>query len=59
LDRLNGFSVVGRVEANIDDLIILLEPGEFHPDHNDPGPDPQPYHMPLRYLKSQELPGKP
>jgi hypothetical protein len=59
LDRLNGFSVVGRVEANIDDLIILLEPGEFHRDHSDPGPDPQPYHKPLRYLKSQELPGKP
>ena len=42
LDRLNGFSIVGRVEGNIDDLVILFKPGEFRPDHNNPGPDPQP-----------------
>ena len=48
LDRLNGFSIVGRVEGNIDDLLILLEPGEFRPDHNNRGPDPQPYNKPLR-----------
>src|SRR5262249_39188001 len=29
LDRLNGFSVVGRVGGDLNDLIILLEPGEF------------------------------
>jgi hypothetical protein len=48
LDRLNGFSVVGTVAGNVDDLIILLDPGEFHPDYNNPGPDPQPYDKPLR-----------
>jgi hypothetical protein len=49
LDRLNGFSVVGRVEENIDDLVILLEPGEFRHDYRaDPGPDPQPYNKPIR-----------
>ena len=53
LDRLNGFSVVGRVEGNIDDLVILLEPGEFHVDYNNPGPDAQPYNKPLRSFHPQ------
>ena len=59
LDRLNGFSIVGRVEGNVDNLTILLEPGEFHPDYNDRGPDPQPYRKPLRSFQPQPSPGKP
>ena len=58
LDRLNGFSIVGRVEENIDDLVILLEPGEFRPDRSNRGPDPQPYNKPLRPFKAQESPSK-
>ena len=54
LDRLNGFSVVGRVEGNVNDLVILLEPGEFVRDYrSDSGPDPQPYDKPLRSFQAQ------
>jgi hypothetical protein len=60
LDRLNGFSIVGKVEGNIDDLVILLEPGEFRrPDDNDRNPDPQPYKKPLRSFQSQGTQIKP
>src|SRR5206468_11767327 len=58
LDRLNGFSVVGREEGNVDDLIILVEPGEFHPDYNNPGPDPQPYIKPRRSFQPQRTQSK-
>jgi hypothetical protein len=54
LDRLNGFSVVGRIAGNINDVVILVEPGEFLRDYrSDPGPDPQPYDKPLRSLQGQ------
>jgi hypothetical protein len=51
LDRLNGFGIVGLVERNTDNLLILLEPGEFVPDYINPGPDSQPYNQPLRPFK--------
>jgi hypothetical protein len=28
LDPLNPFRLIGRVEKNLDDFVILLEPGE-------------------------------
>jgi len=59
LDRLNGFSIVGRAEGNMDDLVILIEPGEFRPDHNNRGPDPQPYNKPLRSVKTPGSPDSP
>ena len=49
LDRLNGFSLMGAVSRDVDDLLILLEPGEFKPDYNrNSGPDAQPRNKPLR-----------
>jgi hypothetical protein len=51
LDRLNGFSVVGKVDGDIDNLVIVLEPGEFRYDAVDRGSDPQPYNKPLRSFK--------
>jgi len=58
LDRLNGFSIVGRVAGTIDDLVILLEPGEFQRDRKNHGPDPQPYDKPIRSFRAQESPNK-
>ena len=53
LDWLNGFSLVGRVEGEINELLILLEPGEFVRDYrSDPGQDSQPYDKPLRSFQA-------
>jgi hypothetical protein len=53
LDRLNGFSVVGRVEGPMEDLTILLEPGEFRRnDHVANGLDEQPFDKPLRSVEA-------
>ena len=48
LDRLNGFSIVGRVSGPIEDLVIVMEPGEYQRDANDQGVDAQPVDKPLR-----------
>jgi hypothetical protein len=57
LDRLNGFSLVGRVTGNIDSLLILLEPGEFSYDSGrSHSPDDQPRDKPLRGLPPDKLP---
>lgn len=58
LDRLNGFSVVGRVEGKLDNFVILLEPGEFRRDQSDRGPDAQPYSKPLQSFRSRAEPRK-
>ena len=53
LDRLNGFSIIGRIEGDVSDLVILLEPGEFLRDYqSDLGADPQPYNKPLRSFQA-------
>jgi hypothetical protein len=57
LDRLNGFSVVGRVSGNLDGLLVLQEPGEFKRDANRPySLDDQPRDKPLRGLPAERLP---
>jgi hypothetical protein len=58
LDRLNGFSVVGRAEGHLDNFVILLEPGEFRRDHIDRGPDAQPYNKPLRSFNLETAVGR-
>ncbi|MBU6399087.1 MAG: hypothetical protein KGS61_02105 [Verrucomicrobia bacterium] len=56
-DRLNGFSLVGRVSGKSERLVILLEPGEFKPDWNRPiSPDDQPRDKPLRGMPAEKLP---
>src|SRR5215468_4783211 len=53
LDRLNGFSIVGRIEGDVNDLVILLEPGQFLSDYrSDLGPDAYPYNKPLRSFRA-------
>lgn len=57
LDRLNGLSIVGRVSAPIEDLVIVVEPGEFQRDDRDQGFDAQPIDKPLRSYRPQSRPG--
>jgi hypothetical protein len=57
LDRLNGFSIVGRVSGDIRDLVILQEPGQFKHDWNRPhNPDDLPRDKPLRGVAPEALP---
>jgi hypothetical protein len=57
LDRLNGFSIIGRVSGNLENLVILLEPGQSQHDWNRPSsPDDQPRDKPLRGLPPGQLP---
>jgi hypothetical protein len=57
LDRLNGQNLVGQVSGNLEDLTILLEPGEFRYDPNRTfGPDDQPRNKPLRGVPPDMLP---
>lgn len=56
LDRLNGFSIVGRVSGDIRDLVILMEPGQFKHDWNRPyKPDDLPRDKPLRGVAPEKL----
>ena len=57
LDRLNGFSIIGRVSGDLEHLVILQEPGQFKHDWNRPSsPDDQPRDKPLRGLPPDQLP---
>jgi hypothetical protein len=59
LDRLNGGSLMGRIERDIVGLELLLEPGKFvRPDFNKPGglgPHMQPRDKPLRGAEAPSL----
>jgi hypothetical protein len=59
LDRLNGGSLVGRIDHDIIDLQLLLEPGQFAPpDFNAPPASPedwQPRGKPLHGAESTNL----
>jgi len=56
LDRLNGSTLVGRIDQDIVGLELLLEPGKFMPpDFRKPGglgPNMQPRDKPLRGTES-------
>lgn len=59
LDRLNGGSIVGRIDQDIVGLELLMEPGKFtRPDLSRTGvfgPDAQPREKPLRGAESPSL----
>ncbi|MGA2661400.1 MAG: hypothetical protein ABSH34_28290 [Verrucomicrobiota bacterium] len=57
LDRLSGFSIIGRVSGNLEGLLVLQEPGQFKHDWNQPyDPDDQPRDKPLRGLAPDRVP---
>ena len=57
LDRLNGFSIIGRVSGNLQGLLVLQEPGQFEHNWNRPSdPDDQPSEKPLRGLAPDRIP---
>jgi protocatechuate 3,4-dioxygenase beta subunit len=59
LDQMNGFSLVGTIDRDIDGLLILVEPGpikRFDYSKERFSPDLMPKDKPLRGTKAEDLP---